>query len=63
MALHDTKYIPNLDNLNLEDKKKILSEIYQIDLSSKDAKFIEMQFQKIMKREIRNIERDIENIS
>ncbi|WP_405755188.1 reverse transcriptase domain-containing protein [Anaerovibrio slackiae] len=63
MALHDTKYIPNLDNLNLEDKKKILSDIYQIDLSSKDAKFIEMQFQKIMKREIRNIERDIENIS
>ncbi len=44
MALHDTKYIPNLDNLNLEDKKKILSDIYQIDLSSKDAKFIEMQF-------------------
>lgn len=63
MALHDTKYIPNLDNLNLEDKKKILSDIYQIDLSSKDEKFIEMQFQKIMKREIRNIERDIENIS
>lgn len=63
MALHETKYIPNLDNLKLEDKKKILSDIYQMDLSDKDQCFIEIQFRKIIKREIRNIEKDIENIS
>ena len=63
MALHETKYIPNLDNLKLEDKKKILSDVYKMDLSEKDERFIEIQFRKIMKREIRDIERDIENIS
>ena len=63
MALHETKYIPNLDNLKLEDKKKILSDIYRMDLSEKDERFIEIRFRKIMKREIRDIEKDIENIS
>lgn len=63
MALHETKYIPNLDDLKLEDKKIILSDIYQVDLSGKDERFIEIQFRKIMKREIRDIEKDIENIS
>lgn len=37
--------------------------IYQIDLSDKDERFVEMQFHRIMKREIRDIEKDIENIS
>lgn len=63
MALHETKYIPNLDNLKLEDKKKILSDVYRMDLSEKEERFIEIQFRKIMKREIRDIEKDIENIS
>ena len=34
MALHETKYIPNLDDLGLDDKKAILSDIYQIDFYS-----------------------------
>ena len=63
MALHEAKYIPNLDDLKLEDKKDILSDIYQIDLADKDERFVEIQFHKIMKREIRDIEKDIENIS
>ena len=63
MALHETKYIPNLDALKLEDKKAILSDIYQMDLSDKDENFVEIQFHRIMKREIRDIEKDIENIS
>ena len=58
-----TKYIPNLDDLGLDDKKAILSDIYQIDLSDKDERFVEIQFHRIMKREIRDIEKDIENIS
>ena len=63
MALHETKYIPKLDNLKLEDKKKILSDVYRMDLSKKEERFIEIEFRKIMKREIRDIEKDIENIS
>ena len=63
MALHETKYIPKLDNLKLEDKKKILSDVYRMDLSEKEERFIEIEFRKIMKREIRDIEKDIENIS
>ena len=54
MALHETKYIPNLDDLGLDDKKAILSDIYQIDLSDKDERFVEIQFHRIMKREIRD---------
>ena len=33
------------------------------NLSEKEERFIEIQFRKIMKREIRDIEKDIENIS
>lgn len=62
-ALHETRYIPNLDDLQLDDKVKLLSEIYKMDLSGKDENFIEIQFRKIMKREIRDIERDVQNIS
>lgn len=50
-------------DLGLDDKKAILSDIYQIDLSDKDERFVEIQFHRIMKREIRDIEKDIENIS
>lgn len=60
---YKSKYIPNLDDLGLDDKKAILSDIYQIDLSDKDERFVEIQFHRIMKREIRDIEKDIENIS
>ena len=49
--------------MGLDDKKAILSDIYQIDLSDKDERFVEIQFHRIMKREIRDIEKDIENIS
>lgn len=34
-----------------------------MDLTDKDERFVEIQFHKIMKREIRDIEKDIENIS
>lgn len=47
----------------LEDKKSILSDIYQLDLFDKDERFVEIQFRKIMRREIRDIEKDIENFS
>ena len=63
LALHKTRYIPNLDEIQLGEKKKLLSEIYGMDLANKDEQFIEIQFRRIMKREIRDIEKDIQNIS
>lgn len=63
LALHETKYIPNLDNLSIDDKKKLLSDVYEMDLTGKDERFLEIQFRRVMKREIRDIERDIQNIS
>ena len=63
LALHETKYIPNLDNITLEEKKKLLTEIYDMDLTEKDEQKIDIYFRRIMKREIRDIERDIQNIS
>lgn len=63
LALHETHYIPNLDELQMDQKKQLLSEIYGMDLTEKDDKYIEIQFRRIMKREIRDIERDVQNIS
>ena len=63
LNLHKTKYIPNLDELTMEQKKQLLSEIYGIDLTDKDDTYIEIQFRRIMKREIRDIEKDVQNIS
>jgi len=63
LALHETKYIPNLDELQMDQKKQLLSEIYGMDLAEKDDKYIEIQFRRIMKREIRDIEKDVQNIS
>lgn len=62
-ALHATKYIPNLDNFSIDDKIKLLSEIYGLDLSEKSETTIEIHFRRIMKREIRDIEKDIQDIS
>lgn len=62
-ALHVTKYIPNLDNLTVDKKRTILSEIYNIDLTEKSDDALEILFRRIMKREIRDIEKDIQNIS
>ena len=56
-------FIPNLNNITLEEKKKLLIEIYNTDLTEKDEQEIEICFRRIMKREIRDIEKDIQNIS
>lgn len=62
-ALHETKYIPNIDNYSFEDKKTLLMDIYDMDLSGLSEEKIEINFRKIMAREIRDIEKDIQNIS
>lgn len=62
-ALHTTKYIPNLNDYSIEDKRKLLTEIYGEILENKSDKAVEYLFRKIMKKEIRDIERDVEHIS
>lgn len=62
-ALHKTKYIPNIDGFTIEHKKEILKNIYTIDLTHKTERYIEFAFSKIMRREIRDIERDIQHFS
>ena len=63
LALHETNYIPNLDMLSLEKKRELLSDIYELDLSGMNEEKIEISFRRIMSKEIRDIERDIQNIS
>lgn len=63
LALHTTKYITNLDKMTIEDKRKLLTEIYGIDMKKKSEEKVEIQFRRIMKKEIRDIEKDIQNIS
>lgn len=62
-ALHTTKYIPNYDNCSIQDKRKILEQVYDKRVLSWENSEIEHRFRLIMAREIRDIERDIENFS
>lgn len=61
--LHVTRYIPNIDNFSLDDKRKILSEIYGEKIEDLDDSKLESTFRKIMRREIQDIERDVEHFS
>lgn len=63
MELQYTTYIPNLNDYSIEDKRKLLTEIYGEILENKSDKAVEYLFRKIMKKEIRDIERDVEHIS
>ena len=62
-ALHDTKYIPNIDDFNTSKKREILEEIYDVELSDKSERSIDFLFRKIMRKEIRDVEKDIQSIS
>ena len=62
-ALHTTRYIPNMDNMTIDEKRQLLSDIYGIDFSDKNNERVEIQFRRIMKKELRDIEKDIQNIS
>ena len=61
--LHETKYIPNISNFSVDEKKRILSDIYNEAIEDIDDSKIEYLFRKIMRREIQDIERDVEHFS
>ena len=52
-----------MNDYSIEDKRKLLTEIYGEILEDKSDKAVEYLFRKIMKKEIRDIERDVEHIS
>lgn len=62
-ALHETKYIPNFDDYSIEQKREILVAVYGEEAYSWNEKLFNQRFNLIMSREIRDIERDIENFS
>ena len=62
-ALHETKYIPNFDDYSIEQKREILVAVYGEEAYSWNEKIVNQRFNLIMSREIRDIERDIENFS
>lgn len=62
-ALHKTKYIPNMDKYTLKNKKNILIKIYGLNISGLNDKEIEIRFKGIIAKEIRDIEKDVQEIS
>ena len=62
-ALHKTKYIPNIDMMTIENKKEILVQIYGVDIEKLDDESVERKFNKIIAKEIQDIEKDVQDFS
>lgn len=62
-ALHKTKYIPNLDQMSIDKKKEILMQIYGKNIEKLDNKNILLEFNKIIVKEIQDIEKDVQDFS
>ena len=62
-SLHTTRYIPNLDTITLEEKRHIVQEIYGEAKKNDDDAIIEQKFRHIMRKEIHNIQKDVQSFS
>ncbi len=62
-ALHKTSYIPNFDKYTMDEKRMLLSRVYRHKLDGKDDKIIDEYFGKMISKEIRDIEKDIQAFS
>lgn len=62
-ALHTTSYVPNFDKYTIDDKRRVVSRVYKKDFSKADENTIEDFFCKIISKEIRDIEKDIQAFS
>lgn len=62
-ALHTTSYVPNFDKYTIDDKRRVVSRVYKKDFSNADEHTIEDFFGKIISKEIRDIEKDIQAFS
>ncbi len=61
--LHETRYIPNLNEITITEKKEILTDIYDKDVDDVSDESIEYMFRGIMRKEIQDIEKDVEHFS
>lgn len=62
-ALHTTSYVPNFDKYTIDDKRSVVSRVYKQDFSKADEYTVEDFFSKIISKEIRDIEKDIQAFS
>lgn len=62
-SLHETKYIPNFDTFTLQQKRNVLKKVYGETVDFWNDKTIEQRFCLVMSREIRDVERDVQNFS
>ena len=62
-ALHTTSYVPNFDKYTIDDKRQVVSRVYKKDFSKADEYVVEDFFGKIISKEIRDIEKDIQAFS
>lgn len=62
-ALHKASYIPNIDLYNIEAKKDTLKNIYGSSTERLTNDQINYKFNRIMSKEIQDIEKDVQDIS
>ena len=62
-ALHTTSYIPNLDIITIEEKRNIVHNIYGEDIRNRNDDFVNGRFRRLMNREIRDIQKDVQTLS
>lgn len=62
-ALHTTSYVPNFDKYTIDDKRRVVSRVYKKDFSKVDEHTVEDFFGRIISKEIRDIEKDIQAFS
>lgn len=62
-ALHQTSYVPNFDKYTIDDKRQVVSRVYKKDFSKADEHTVEDYFGKIISKEVRDIEKDIQAFS
>lgn len=61
--LHETKYIPNISKFSIDEKRRVLLEIYGEKVEDLEDSKIEYSFRRIMRREIQDVEKDVEHFS
>ena len=57
--LDNTNYIPNFDNLNISDKRIILTDIFDIKIELMETSEIEYEFNKRIYKLIKEVEKDL----
>lgn len=61
--IHETNYIPNFDNYDIENKTQILQEIYKVKVSGLRNDQIEILFNKFLYNVIKDLEKDMQDFS